>query len=298
MEWWSPGLETVMAGTALLAASAGVTGSFAVLRRQSLQGDVVAHAALAGVAAAFLLGIRGPLGLLLGGAVAGWITLALASRLHHHTRLPLDAVQGGIMAVAFGLGLALLKHILTHVPDAGRHPLDRYLLGQAAQLRDIDVQIIAAVTILSVLVVAGFWPQWKLLAFDPEYAAGLGLPVRLLELGLTTLTVTVVVIGLKAVGVVLMTALLVAPAVAARQWTDRLGIMVLLAGLFGALSGILGTLLAHYLGRHVSVPTGPTIVLCASGWVIVSLLAAWVRQESRRWIATRRSHHVGAETGP
>jgi manganese/zinc/iron transport system permease protein len=281
-----------MAGTALLAASAGVVGSFAVLRRQSLQGDVVAHAALAGVAAAFLLGVRGPLGLLLGGAVTGWITLILASRLHQNTRLPLDAVQGGIMAMTFGLGLALLKHILTHVPDAGRHPLDRYLLGQAAQLRDADVQIIAAVTILTVLVVIAFWSQWKLLAFDPEYAAGLGLPVRLLDLGLTTLTVTVVVIGLKSVGVVLITALLVAPAVAARQWTNRLGIMVLLAGFFGALSGILGTLLAHLLGRHVSIPTGPTIVLCASGWVILSLLAVGIRQRCYRWIVNRRSHYA------
>jgi manganese/zinc/iron transport system permease protein len=291
-EWWSSGLGIVMAGTALLAGSAGVIGSFAVLRRQSLQGDVVAHAALAGVAAAFLAGARSPFGLLLGGAVIGWITLTLASRLHHHSRLPLDAVQGGIMAMGFGLGLALLQHILTHVPDAGRHPLDRYLLGQAAQLRNSDVQMIAGVSMLTLAVVAGFWPQWKLLAFDPEYAAGLGLPVRWLDWGLTTLTVAVVVIGLKSVGVVLITALLVAPAVAARQWTNRLGTMVILAGLFGALSGMSGTLLAHLLGQQVSIPTGPTIVLCASGWVIVSLGAVRVQQWWYRWVAQRRSRHA------
>jgi manganese/zinc/iron transport system permease protein len=170
--------------------------------------------------------------------------------------------------------------------------LDRYLLGQAAQLRNSDVQMIAGVSMLTLAVVAGFWPQWKLLAFDPEYAAGLGLPVRWLDWGLTTLTVAVVVIGLKSVGVVLITALLVAPAVAARQWTNRLGTMVILAGLFGALSGMSGTLLAHLLGQQVSIPTGPTIVLCASGWVIVSLGAVRVQQWWYRWVAQRRSRRA------
>jgi len=114
----------------------------------------------------------------------------------------------------------------------------------------------------------------KLLTFDPDYAASIGLPVRRLDLLLTTLTVVAVVIGLKAVGVVLMTALLVAPAAAARQWTDRLGIMVFLAAAFGALSGAGGTLLAHHLGDRyqAGVPTGPTIVLIASGFVALSLL--------------------------
>jgi manganese/zinc/iron transport system permease protein len=104
--------------------------------------------------------------------------------------------------------------------------------------------------------------------------------------------VAVVVIGLKSVGVVLITALLVAPAVAARQWTNRLGTMVILAGLFGALSGMSGTLLAHLLGQQVSIPTGPTIVLCASGWVIVSLGAVRVQQWWYRWVAQRRSRHA------
>ncbi|MCS7021984.1 MAG: metal ABC transporter permease [Gemmataceae bacterium] len=293
---WDTGLWTVATGTAFLGASAGLAGSFAVLRRQSLQGDVVAHAALAGVAVAFLAGGRGPLPLLVGGALAGWLTLRLADAIHRQTRLPLDALQGGIMAVGFGLGLALLKHITSHVADAGRHPLDRYLLGQAAQLRESDVYLIALVLALSIFLLAALWKYWKLLAFDGEFAAALGLPVRWLEMSLTAWTVTVVVVGLKAAGVVLITALLVAPAVAARQWTDRLGLMVCLAGLFGALAGGGGTLLAHYLEQQKAIPTGPAIVLCASGWVAVSLLWARARLGGRlrrtlaTWPGDRNQH--------
>jgi manganese/zinc/iron transport system permease protein len=181
------------------------------------------------------------------------------------------------LAVSFGLGLAVLHYLLSHVPDAGRHPLDRYLLGQAAQLRSAEVQLITAVTMLSITVIALFWKQWQLLAFDPEYAAGLGWPVRPLEACLTLLIVIVVVVGLKAVGVVLMTALLVAPAVAARQWTHRLGPLVVLAAILGAISGCGGTLLAHWVTRAGAVPTGPTIVLCASTWTGLALLTTWLK---------------------
>ena len=129
----------------------------------------------------------------------------------------------------------------------------------------------------TLLVLAVFWKELKLLSFDPDYAASVGMPVRRLDLLLTTLTVTAVVIGLKAVGVVLMTALLIAPAVAARQWTDRLGRMVLLAGLFGALAGAGGTVLSFLPGARVSLPTGPTIVLTATALVVVSLLFGTAR---------------------
>ncbi|VTU00060.1 abc-3 protein : ABC-3 protein OS=Herpetosiphon aurantiacus (strain ATCC 23779 / DSM 785) GN=Haur_4028 PE=3 SV=1: ABC-3 [Gemmataceae bacterium] len=267
-----PALWTVAPGAALLGAAAGVVGCFAVLRRQSLQGDVVSHAALPGVALAFLLGGRSPLLLVLGGAVAGWAALVLVGVIGRRSRVPEDAALGGTLAVFFGLGLALLREAQS-TPGAGANPLDRYLFGQAANLREGDLWVIGGLGAGVVLVVVLAWTRLKVLAFDPDYAASTGLPVRGLDLLLTTLTVVAVVIGLKAVGIVLMTALLVAPAAAARQWTDRLGVMVLLAAALGAASGAGGTFLAHHLGvrYRAGVPTGPTIVLVASAFVAFSL---------------------------
>lgn len=287
-----PALRTVVPGAALLGLAAGAVGCFALLRRQSLQGDVVSHAALPGVAAAFLLGARSPVLLVLGGAVAGWAALVLVGVVGRRSRVPVDAALGGTLAVFFGFGLALMQ-VAQRQPGASGNPLDRYLFGSAANLREPDLWVIGGVGAVALVVLALAWKELKLLTFDPDYAASVGLPVRGLELLLTTLTVVAVVIGLKAVGVVLMTALLVAPAAAARQWTDRLGVMVLLAAAFGAVSGAGGTLLAHHLGDHYrkGVPTGPTIVLVATAVVVVSL--AFGPARGLVWNLTRSASRRG-----
>ena len=263
------------AGTAGLGLAAGAVGSFAVLRRQSLQGDAVAHAALPGVAAAFLLGARTPLALVFGGAVAGWVAMLVVSLVTRRSRVPFDAALAGVLAVFFGLGLVLFTYIQRNVTGAALTPLERYLFGQAAFLRESEVRVIGGFTLLALVLVVMFWKQFKVVSFDPAFARSLGVPVRGVELLLTTLTVIAVVIGLKAVGVVLMTALLIAPAVAARQWTNVLGRLVPLAGVFGAVAGAGGTVASHLLSYQFpkagSVPTGPTIVLCATAIVLLSL---------------------------
>jgi len=268
-------------GTAMLGLVAGAVGSFAVLRRQSLQGDAVAHAALPGVAAAFLLGGRTPLALVLGGAAAGWLAMVLVSLVTRRSRVPFDSALAGTLAVFFGLGLVLFTYIQRNITGAALTPLERYLFGQAAIIREQDLWVIEGFSALAIMVIVACWKQFKLVSFDPAFAASLGFPVRGLELLLITLIVVAVVIGLKAVGVVLMTALLIAPGVAARQWTERLGGVVVLAGLFGALAGVAGTLTSYLVSNQLpqgrAVPTGPTIVLCAAAIVIFSLVFGTAR---------------------
>ena len=278
------------AGTLALGAIAGAVGAFAVLRRQSLQGDAVAHAALPGVAAAFLLGGRAPLALVFGGAVAGWLAMLIVAQISRRSRVPFDSALAGVLAVFFGLGLVLFTYIQRNVRGAALTPLERYLFGQAALIGVPDLWLIGGFGAGALLLVAAFWKPLKVVSFDPAFAVGLGMPVRAIELLLTTLTVVAVVIGLKAVGVVLMTALLIAPCVAARQCTNRLGRVVVLAGLFGALAGASGTVASHLLSYQFpkagSVPTGPTIVLCATALVLLSLVfgpaRGWAWQLTRK----------------
>ena len=281
-------LWTVAFGTAGLGLVAGAVGSFAVLRRQSLQGDMVSHAALPGLGVAFLIGAREPVWLIVGGAVAGWLAMMCVNFIQRRSRIPFDAALGGALAVFFGFGLVLLTYIQrSNIPGAAMHPLDRYLFGQAALLRDEDLYSIGGFGAAALFLLAAFWPSFKLISFDPDYATSLGYRVKLLDLLLTTLTVTAVVIGLKAVGVVLMTALLIAPAAAARQWSNRLGGVVLIAGLIGALAGLGGTIGGHLAGR--GVPTGPTIVLTATALVLLSLVfgsARGVLWSRFRWVPT------------
>jgi manganese/zinc/iron transport system permease protein len=295
-------LRTVSLGTAGLGAVTGLVGAFAVVRRQSLQGDAVSHAALPGLAVAFLLGARSPALLVVGAAVSGWVAMALVGGIVRRSRVPFDTALGGVLSVFFGVGLALMVYIrkLVQRPvealwfwelplrewlaDVTEHGLERYLFGQAAIMRGEDLRVIGLAGAVIGLAVALLWKEFKLLSFDPDFAAASGLPVRALDLLLTALVVVAVVIGLQAVGVVLMSTLLVAPAVAARQWTDRLGRLALLAAAFGAAAGLAGTVLSDALSApRRPVPTGPTIVLCATALAVASILFA-----PRRGFITRR----------
>jgi manganese/zinc/iron transport system permease protein len=287
-------LRTVALGAAALGATSGALGSYAVLRKQSLLGDAISHAALPGIALAFLLtGSKAPLVLVLGAAVAGWLGTLLVMRIVNATRVKEDSALGIVLSVFFGFGLVLLTYIQKR-PDASQAGLDRFLFGQAATLLQRDVVMISILGALALAVAAAFWKEFKLLSFDPDYAASLGYPVRWLDVLLTSVLVLSIVIGLQTVGVVLMSAMVVAPAAAARQWTDRMGTMVVLAGILGALSGVSGAVISS-LGQHV--PTGPTIVLCMTAVVLVSLALAPNRGlvwESVRQARNRRQLHVTA----
>lgn len=262
-------LIVVALGAAALGTVCGALGTFAVLRRQSLLGDAMAHATLPGLCAAFLVAGGHPIVLALGAGIAGWIGTALVMAVVGTTRIKADSALGILLAVFFAVGLVLLGWI----QRSGRHeafPKDIFF-GQAAAMREADVMVTIVVGTIVLGVLAVFWKEFKLLTFDPQYGQCLGIPMRRIETLLTTAIVAAIVIGLQMVGVVLMSAMLVAPAVAARQWTDRLGPMVILASIFGATAGIAGPTISASVDR---LPAGPTIVLCASAIAVVSLVIA------------------------
>lgn len=280
-------VRTVALGTAVLGIVSGALGSFALLRKQSLLGDAISHAALPGVVIAFLITrSKASSVLLLGALLAGWLATLLVMTVIRYTRIKEDSALGLALSIFFGFGLMLLT-FTQRLADARQAGLDRFLFGQAAALIERDVITMAILGIVALATMVLFWKEFKLLSFDPDFAASLGFPVRALDMALTTLLVVAVVIGLQAVGVILMSAMVVAPAAAARQWTNRLSLMVLLASAFGALSGVGGALISS---TGAGLATGPVIVLFISGIVLVSLLFApnrglvwaWLRQQRNR----------------
>lgn len=278
-------IRTVALGASVIGLVSGVLSAYAVLRKQSLMGDVMSHAALPGVVIAFILiGFKAPLPLMIGAAVAGWLGTLLMMTITNQTRIKEDSAMGIVLAVFFGLGVALLSWVQRQ-GNANQSGLDKFIFGRAAALVQDEVVLMAVLGLVVLAMVMIFWKEFKLLVFDREYAATIGYNVRLLDIMLTTLIVVAVVIGLETVGVVLMSAMIVAPGVAARQWTDRLGIMVLISGLFGALAGVSGALISS-LER--GLPTGPVIVLAISTLTLISLLFApnrgvvWERIRAQR----------------
>ncbi|MFH1844212.1 MAG: metal ABC transporter permease [bacterium] len=287
-------VRTVALGSAALGLVAGMLGAFAVLRRQSLLGDAVSHAALPGIVLAFLItGAKTPLVLVLGAALTGWIASLLVMLVVRTTRLKIDTVLGLVLSTFFGLGLLLLS-LVQRSAGAGQAGLDRFLFGQAATLVGDDLKTMAGLGGLVLVVLALLWKEFKLLSFDPAFAGALGFPVRRLDVMLTTLLVIAIVIGLQTVGVVLMSAMIVAPAAAARQWTDRLGKLVLLAGGFGAASGLIGAVFSSFVPK---LPTGPTIILVITAITVISLLAAPQRGLlADKWRKRRQRRRVQADS--
>lgn len=263
--------QVVGLGALIMGAISGLMGSYALLNKRSLLGDGVSHAALPGVVLAFMLtGSRHTGTLLMGALISGLLATLLITGITRHSRIRFDSALALIMSAFFGLGLVLLSQVQKQ-PDARQAGLDRFIFGQASTLlvRDVHIMLICGLVLLVLSLL--FWKELKLFSFDREYAHSLGFSPRRLDLLLSMMVVVAIIVGLQTVGVILMSAMLVAPAAAARQWTHRLWMMVLLSALFGGLAGLLGTLLSSAL---VKMPTGPAIVVAASLMTLISLLAA------------------------
>lgn len=279
-------LMIVAIGAALLGTVSGALGTYAVLRRQSLLGDAISHAALPGIAIAFLLtGSKTPLILVIGAAIAGWLGTLLILSVVRLTRIKYDSALGIVLSTFFGFGL-VLHTLIQRTGNANQAGLDTFLFGQAATILKSDVLTIGILGGIAIVVMLVFWKELKLLVFDEGFAASLGFPIRALDILLTSLLVIAIVLGLQAVGAVLMSAMLVAPAVAARQWTDKFSVMMFLAACFGALAGVSGTIISSSASR---IPTGPTIVLCATVVVGVSILFAPNRGLLWDWLRHQRN---------
>lgn len=261
----------VLSGCIVLGAAAGLIGSFTFLRKRALIGDALAHAALPGVCVAFMLtGTKDPLWILVGATLSCWLGALSIDAIVRHTRVKEDSALGMVLSVYFGAGILLLTHIQKS-GNAAQAGLDKFTFGQAAAMVPKDIAVIGGAGLALALFVLLAYKELKVICFDPEFASSLGIPRRFIELSLATMVVLAVAIGLQAVGVVLMAALLVTPAAAARYWTERLSVLLLLAAVFGALSGAMGAGISYLAPQ---MPTGPWMVIVVTGLFAVSLLAA------------------------
>lgn len=281
-------LRNVALGSALLGLTGGVVGTLNLLKKQSLLGDAVAHCSLPGVCLSFLLlGHKVLFWLLVGGGLTGWLGALCVRLLVEHTRVKEDAALGCVLSTFFGFGLTLLTFI-AKMNNANQAGLESFLFGQAATIIHEDVVVIFSLCLACLLVIGLLFKEFKIYCFDPEYAWTLGYSHSLLDKIRIALVIITVAIGLQTVGVILMSALLVIPAAAARQWSNRLSRVLLLGGLFGALSGVTGTLISSSTRQ---LPTGPVIVIIASIILLFSLLFAPQRGIIASWYKERNRKH-------
>ena len=262
-------LRYVALGSAILGVTSGALGCFTVLRKQSLFGDALSHAALPGIGFAYLFaGAKDSLLLMLGAAIFAWFGGIVTLAITNTTRIKQDAALGITLSVFFGLGIVLLTY-LQSIGGASQGGLDRFLFGQAAALVETDVINLGILAAGCFVVLIVFFKEFKITTFDSTFGQSLGFPTKYLNALLTSVIVVAVVIGLHTVGVVLMVAMLIAPAAAAKQWISSLKNMLILSAVFGGISGIIGSMISS---TTEGMSTGPIIVITITTILGISLI--------------------------
>ena len=263
--------QKVIFGVAVIGFISGVVGVFSFLRKKTLVTDAISHAVLPGVCVGFLFaGTKDPVILMTAAVVVGWLSVWMIDLIVRTTKLKEDAAIAIVSTFFFAIGSVLLSYI-SKSENAEQTGLKNFLFGNAATMTDLDVNVFVVVSLVILLVVVLFFKQFKLFCFDEAFSKVIGLPVKSIEFLLSTLTVLTVAIGIQAVGVVLMSALLIAPASAARYWTNKLSLMLVIAGFFGLFSGVFGVVVSTF---KEAMPTGPWIVTILFLFTILTLLFA------------------------
>ena len=266
--------RVVFWGTTMLGVSAGVVGTFMLLRKRALLADVVGHASLPGIGIAFLVmemlypGADKSLpALLVGASVAGVLGILCVIMIRRWSKVKEDAALAITLSVFFGLGITLFT-LIREVDTGSQTGLNGFIEGKAATMTQSDVQSIAIGSVVVFLVALLLFKELTLLCFDQRFAATQGWPVLRLDIGLMLLVVGISVIGLQSVGLLLIVAMLIVPPSAARFWTDRLKVMTCIAGIIGGAAAGVGVILSALFAK---LPAGPLVVLAGAVFFSLSM---------------------------
>ncbi|CAP18191.1 ABC-type Mn/Zn transport system, permease component, fragment [Candidatus Phytoplasma mali] len=266
----------ILLGTSCLAITAGFLGVFLVLKKQALVGDALSHSCIPGIVIVYLITNEfDDKYLFLGAFIASFLVLFLIEIIKKYTKkIKYDAILTLLLSSFFGLGKVLLSYAQIHAPDTKISRLDKFFLGQAASISHQQLKIIIIIFIVVFFIITLFWKELKLFIFNEEYATIIGIKPKIMNFIINSLTILVVIIGLQIVGVILISSLIIAPGLIARNWSNRLSLNFLIAGFCSIIASILGVLISSFKINESTIPTGPAITLILSIFVFLSLLLA------------------------
>lgn len=262
----------VLTGSVILGITSGIIGTVSVLKKQSLMGDVVGHSSFPGIVIAFMLFMTRSPFVLLGGAVfSGILAYFLIQIIDSYSPTGTNTILAIILSTFFGLGIVLKSYIQgnPNFSKASQSGLQNYIFGQAAYMTKFDIILIMAVSLFSLIILFLFYKEIQIYVFDQNYGNTLGYGKKKLSFLTLFITISVIAVGLKIVGIILISSMLISPAVSALQWSDKYSTVLTLSGIFGGISAFFGTFIsANYKGMS----TGPSIVIAMSIIVFISIL--------------------------
>lgn len=266
-----PNFQFVLIGIVLLSATASLVGTYNFFQKQALVGETIAHAMLPGVVIAFMLsGLKNPWILLAGAGLSGWLSVLFIEWIKRETRIKADAAMAISLTFFFGIGVLLMVR-LQQMEIGNQAGLDHYLFGKAAAMTREDGRMffITGLTVLAIMM--AHHRHIKLVCFNRDYAESLGVPVKKIDIYLSFMTILVIATGIKAAGIILMAALVIAPAATASFWTNKYGLFLFIAVAVGAIGGVSGVTSSYFIS---GMPTGPWIIVFLFSFSLISMLIA------------------------
>lgn len=264
--------QIVALGTICLGIAAGAVGAIPVLKGQSLIGDAIGHSSYVGIVAIFMiLQTRSPLFLAIGAFISGSFAFFWIEKIAHHKKISMNNTLALVLSSFFGMGMVLKSYIQGH-PDfqgASQAGLQNYIFGQASYIMKQDNYLILGVTLLSLALLILFFKEFKIYIFDEIYSKTIGIQAHHLRWVTLLMCMLIISVGLKAVGAILISSMLIVPTIAAIYWTDNFACLLGIAAIVGAISSFLGTTLSSIIHN---MPTGPAITLVMCLISILSVL--------------------------
>lgn len=242
----------------LLGILCSVVGSYLIVQRMGLLGDVIAHAVLPGLAIAFFFGFD----IFVGAFISGTLSTFVISWIQSQSRVKVDVAMALVFSSFLALGITLITVLKSKLD------LHQFLFGDILGVTMTDVWKTLAIAVVILLLVKLFYKELLFYTFDPLGAQAVGLPVNFIQLGLTAAITLTIIVSMQAVGVVLVVSLLIGPGTTAYLLVKELHQMMFVGAIFGIISSVAGMYLSYYL----NVPSGATIVLVVSGLFLLALL--------------------------
>lgn len=264
-------LHWVLLCTVALGALCGTVSALTYWKNQSLMSDALSHAVLPGVVISYMLsGIKHTGYMFIGACISALLASLFISMITKHSKIKADTAMGIILATFFSLGLVLLT-VVNNMPNGQQSGINSFIYGQAATLLRSDMLLTIGMALVIITYILMTLNKWRLFLFDVQYAQLQGMNVRRYEVIYLFMVVLTIVVGIKAVGIILMAALLIIPAATSKYWSKTLVQTIVVSTIVGALSAALGTWIST---QGSQIPTGPVIVIVASSFFACSLVIA------------------------
>ena len=260
----------VAIGCMFLSIACGMIGTISILKGQSLIGDAIGHSVFPGVILMFMITKeKNPILLSIGAFIFGTISFLFIQLIDSYSKIKLDAILGIALSTFFGLGMMLKGYIQSNenFRSSKSSGINDYIFGQAAYLKESDIYIVAGISILAIVVLIFFYKEIKLFIFDENYSISIGYKKNLLNFIILFMTLILISIGLRVVGSLLISSLLIIPGVTACMWSKKFNIVLIISGIVAGISAILGT----YISSLDSLSTGPCIILILAFFTIISI---------------------------